>query len=861
MGNTTETPPPGATPSTERRNGAAGQNHNGIPHDAAAPVETLLDQARSAHHQGKHEAAVDLLARAIAVDAGSADIHWQRASSLLGLGRLDDAAEGFREAIRLKPESAPYHNDLGVVLARRGRREEAAAQYREAIRLKPDFPDPHNNLGNTHRLDGRLDEAVACYREAICLRPAYPEAFNNLGLALRGQGKPADAVTAYHEALRLRPAYPEAHHNLGIALAAQGRHDAAAACFQQAIRLRPGDAEAYVNLGGALQDLNRHDEAIATFSEAIRRRPNNARAHKNLGIVYSRQNKYDDAVRCYREAIRLRPDYADAHNDLGIALARQNKFADAAESYRQAIEHRPRYAEAHNNLGNALRNLGRFDDAIAAYNRAIELKPNYADAYNNRGIAYAEMTRFDEAVASYTRCLTLRPQHVDAHLNRALTWLRQGNFALGWAEYESRLRKRTLSKRPQLQPAWNGFPPRGLRLLLIAEQGLGDSLQFIRYAPVLKQMGATVLFECPEKLLKLFEGMPGIDSLFPHGTEAPAHDMHAALMSLPGLLGTTLETVPAGVPYIHPDPARVERWGRELAVYPEFKVGINWQGNPGYAGDFHRSMPLRHFAALARVPGVRLFSLQKYAGSEQLKELGEAFPVVDLGSRVDEGDGSGPFLDTAAVLKSLDLFVTSDTAVAHLAGALGVPVWMPLSTSASWQWMHEREDCPWYPTMRLFRQATLLDWPPVFERMAAALRARVSATATARAVAIDVAPGELIDKLTILEIKSERIHDPEKLAHVRHEQALLAAALDRALVPSAELTGLWTELRAVNEELWQVEDAIRDCDRQSDFGPRFIALAQSVYRTNDHRAALKRRINVMLGSEVVEEKSYGGEPA
>jgi len=231
--------------------------------------------------------------------------------------------------------------------------------------------------------------------------------------------------------------------------------------------------------------------------------------------------------------------------------------------------------------------------------------------------------------------------------------------------------------------------------------------------------------------------------------------------------------------------------------------------------------------------------------------------VVDLGSRLDEGDGSGPFLDTAAVLKNLDLLVSSDTAVVHLAGALGVP----LSTSSSWQWMHEREDSPWYPTMRLFRQAALLDWPPVFERMAAALRARVPATTTARAVAIDVAPGELIDKLTILEIKAERIHDPEKLAHVRHEHAPLAAALDRTLVPSAELTALRRELRGVNEELWRVEDEIRDCDRGGDFSPRFVMLAQSIYRTNVRRATLKRRINVLLGSEVVEEKSYGTGPS
>ena len=306
------------------------------------------------------------------------------------------------------------------------------------------------------------------------------------------------------------------------------------------------------------------------------------------------------------------------------------------------------------------------------------------------------MTRFDEAIASYTRCLSLRPQHVDAHLNRALTWLRQGNFALGWAAYESRLRKRSLSKRPQLMPAWNGFPPRGMRILLIAEQGLGDSLQFIRYAPLLKQMGATVLFECPEKLMKLFEGMAGIDALFPQGKEPPAHDVHAALLSLPGLLGTTLaalsegtkttRSVADGIPtrsvgtssesgpnsrpgregtelrlrtrgmgegeeliesgfraYIQADPARVERWGQELALYPGFRVGINWQGNTGYAGDFHRSMPLRHFAPLAAVPGVRLFSLQKFAGSEQLAEWGARFRWSTWGAGWTRGRRAGRF--------------------------------------------------------------------------------------------------------------------------------------------------------------------------------------------------------------------------
>jgi tetratricopeptide (TPR) repeat protein len=830
---------------------------NGARDSPTTSPQSLLEQARAAHQQGMHEAALELVARALAADPDNADVRAQRGTTLLALGRLDEAIEGFREAIRLRPESVAYRNDLGVVLARRGRREEAAGSYREAIQLQPDFPDAHNNLGNTLRLDGRLDEAVAAYREAIRLRPGYAEAYNNLGVALRGLGKTAEAVAAFHEALGLRFAYPEAHHNLGLALASQGRHDAAVGCFQQAIRLRPSDAESYFHLGNGLLALNRHDEAVAAFSEAIRHQPNNARAHKSLGTVYGRQNKLDEAIRSYQEAIRLRPGYADALNELGITLARQNKFDEAAESYRKAITHRPDHTAAHNNLGIALRNLGRYDEAVAACDRAVALKPNYADALINRGRALAAMARYDEAIASFTRCLEVRPQHVDAHLNRALVWLRQGNFALGWAEYGSRLRKGRLAQRPQLRPEWNGCPPRGLRVLLIGEQGLGDSLQFIRYAPVLKRMGATVLFECPEKLVKLLAQMPGIDVLFPQGAEPPPHDVEAALLSLPGLLGTRLETIPAEVPYIHADPERVERWARALAAYPGFKVGINWQGNARFPSDFHRSMPLRHFAPLARVPGVRLFSLQKYAGSEQLKELGDAFPIVDLGSRLDEGEGTGAFLDTAAVLKNLDLFISSDTAVVHLAGALGARVWVPLSASASWQWMDQREDSPWYPTMRLFRQERLLDWPPVFERMAAALRAVVGPTRTVRSVRIDVAPGELIDKLTILEIKAERMADAQKLVHVRHEQERLTAAVDGAIIASAELVALRTELRAVNETIWEIEEAIRDCDRRGDFGPSFVALAQAVYRTNDQRAALKRRINELLNSELVEEKQYG----
>ena len=261
------------------------------------------------------------------------------------------------------------------------------------------------------------------------------------------------------------------------------------------------------------------------------------------------------------------------------------------------------------------------------------MKPDYADAHNNLGIAYAELGRFDEAVASYTRCLKVRPNHVDAHMNRALTWLRKGDYAQGWAEYEWRWKKRSLTNRPLIMPQWNGFPLAGRRILLITEQGLGDTLQFVRFAPLLKRQGAgEVILECPEKLIKLLSRSPGIDHLVPQGKPLPDYDVYCPLMNVPGLTATSVEAIPAEVPYIFPDPELVEHWKRELAGIPGFKVGINWQGNPKYAGDRHRSIPLECFEPLSRVPGVRLFSLQKNAGLEQLDALGGKFPVTDLGA-------------------------------------------------------------------------------------------------------------------------------------------------------------------------------------------------------------------------------------
>ena len=426
-----------------------------------------------------------------------------------------------------------------------------------------------------------------------------------------------------------------------------------------------------------------------------------------------------------------------------------------------------------------------------------------------------------------------------------------GRFEQGWPGYEWRWKCKEFGSLPPFHPPlWDGSPLDGRTILVHAEQGLGDTLQFIRYAPLVHQRGGRVILVCQPPLIGLLTRSPGVERLVAQGEALPDYDVHVPLMSLPGLLGTTLESVPADVPYLDAEPQLVEAWRHRLGSYPGFKVGIVWQGNPKFRLDRRRSIPLAQFAPLARVPGVHLFSLQKGPGAEQLAAVTDRFPVTDLGRRLDD------FMDTAAVLKNLDLVISVDTAIAHLAGALGIPVWVALPFVPDWRWLMDREDSPWYPTMRLFRQARPGQWEDVFQRIAEALQRRLAAPVELRPITVEIAPGELIDKITILEIKSERITDAAKRHHVGTELALLVAARDRAVPGSAELARLATELKAVNEARWQIEDEIRLCERDEDFGPRFVALARSVYRTNDRRAALKRQINELLGSKLIEEKSY-----
>jgi hypothetical protein len=384
--------------------------------------------------------------------------------------------------------------------------------------------------------------------------------------------------------------------------------------------------------------------------------------------------------------LRLKGDFAPAHNNLGIAFWKQGRLDEAHQALTESLRHRPDFAEAHNNLSNVFRDQGLLDKALWHLDEGLRLKPDY----------------------------------VDARFNRSLIWLGQGDFHRGLPEYEFRWQRTEGVTKPPSGPPWDGAPLAGRTILLHAEQGLGDTLQFVRYAAPVKERGGKVILLCQKSLVPILKSAAGIDQLVAQGDLLPPFDVQAALMSLPRILGTTLETVPAAVPYLKARPELVEKWRGEIRKVSGFKVGIAWQGSPRYRADWQRSIPLARFEPLARVPGVTLISLQKGPGQEQLSGIG--FPVWDLAERLDTSE-TGPFLDTAAVMQALDLLITSDSAIVHLAGALAVPIWVALPYMPDWRWLLEREDSPWYPTTRLFRKRVRGDWEEVFSRMAEQLRA------------------------------------------------------------------------------------------------------------------------------------------
>lgn len=616
------------------------------------------------------------------------------------------------------PDGAGALFERGLSLYRQGDFASAAEQLDRLLAHDPNHFDALHLQGLVAGRLGRAERAVDLIERAIHQNARVAAAHRHLGNALAELGRYEAALASYAQAIALRADFKEAFVNRAMVLLALKRPREALADFDRALALGADEAIIHTFRGAALIDLNRACEAAVSCTRALELKSDFPAAHVNRAAALYVLGRYEEALEHSQRAIELQSGLGAAHAHRGAALYALRRLEEALRSLDAAIALDPQNAFAHNLRALCLLDLQRPQMALASCTRAIELHPASADAHNTRGLVLTDLEQFDAAMASFAQAIALDPALSEGYFNQGIRYLQTGDFARGWDLYE---RRPLLTDRVVAGSRWDGTQEiAGRTVFVYAEQGLGDTLQFCRYAMLLKARGAQVVLSVQDTLRTLVRSIGPDIAVIGSSEPPPGYDYHCPLLSLPRAFGTRLETIPAQVPYLAADARRVSRWrtrleARGLPAGGRW-VGIRWQGRSAVRADAGRSFPLRHFEALASVPGIRLVSLQKDAGAEQLAALPRHWRVEDLGAEFEPGGADG-LLDVAAVMECLDLVITSDTSIAHLAGALARPTWVVLKQVPDWRWMLGREDSPWYPTMRLFRQASAGDWEETFARM------------------------------------------------------------------------------------------------------------------------------------------------
>jgi len=505
-----------------------------------------------------------------------------------------------------------------------------------------------------------------------------------------------------------------------------GRLSQAEQLYRQILQTNPGHAMALHSLGTIAHQKGNFAAAATLIAKAIAISPDVPQFYNTIAASYNAAGTFQKALSACRKAISLKPDYAKAYNNMGIALLSTGQYEQAAATLEKAVSLNPGLVEAHNNLAVALYHQNLYDRAIDVCNKALKIKPDYAEAYNTLASVFRMQGQYEEAIENYRKTIALKPDYTQAHLNLGLVLLSTGQFEEGWKQYLWRRSPEleTYPHRYQI-PCWDGCPITGKRLLIHYEQGFGDTIQFVRYLPMVKALGPTITVEVRRPLLELLRNFDGIDQLVEASVSTPPagnFDFYVPLLTLPKIFGTSLDTIPADVPYIRADASKSHCW-RKKPADSFFKVGLVWAATTRTLSDSlilrERSCDLQHFAPLLEIAGVKLYSLQKGPPAEQARSLLSEFCIEDLGAECED------FADTAAVIENLDLVISADTATLHLAGAMAKPVWGLLPFTADWRWLINRPDSPWYPTMTLFRQSKPGQWKDVIESVAKQLHARV----------------------------------------------------------------------------------------------------------------------------------------
>jgi tetratricopeptide (TPR) repeat protein len=589
---------------------------------------------------------------------------------------------------------------------------EAEAHYRKALELDRDNVGALHLSGLIAATTGRREQALDLLSRAVAANATLPAIHSDLGLLLNDLGRPADALVRFETAVALKPDFHTAWFNRGIALKALGRLDDAVDSYDRAVALRPDFADAHANRGSALREAGRTQEALASLDRAVALEPGLAEAHGARCLILADLGRQNEALAAADRFVALRPRDPDAHIDRGNVLRDMGRFDEAIVAYDGAIALDPACADAHGNRGNALHELGRSAEALPSIDAAIGLRPGHAPSRGNRALALSALWRFEEAMASFDDAIRLDPDYADAAWNKALLALLLGDFGQGWAFYEARKRMKAYQP-PAIgdRPPWTGEQDvTGRSVFLHWEQGLGDTLQFCRFAPRVLERGARVVMSVQAPLLRLMRQFePGIDVIGP--AETPAQfDYHCSLMSLPHVLGVTADALASPGSYLTGDPELIAAWRARLPDGGRPRTGLAWSGNPAHRHDRIRSTPLGELEPLLSADADWICLQTDFRD-------GDAAMMREFGVLAPDKEELSDFADTAAIVSQLDLVISVDTSVAHLAGALGKPVWIMLPHLPDFRWLLERGDSPWYPSARLFRQPRPGDWASVIDRV------------------------------------------------------------------------------------------------------------------------------------------------
>lgn len=674
---------------------------------------SLLAEALRLHQSGALGQAQGLYEQILSIDENHSDALHLAGVAQYQSGHYDEAERRIRRAIERNDQAASYHANLGLVLEAKKQREAAQREYLRAIQLQSGYAEAYLNLGNLFLAEGRVDDAIEVLKKLLSLYPSYAEGHNSLGCAYKMQGKLTLAANHFRQSLGLQPANMHAHCNLGDVLRQLGALKEAIVCFYHVLRLQPNSVEALNQIGGILRENGEARTAIGYHEQAVKLAARKAESLVLLARAQSAAGDRNKAITLCREAVRAQPDFVSAYGEWANLLHAQKNHRAAKSILRKALAMDANYAEGYNTLGVIAEEENRLDEARSLLEKAIALRPEFPEAYNNLGLVGWAQGRCEDARAAYERALAARPGYIEARWNLALSQLIAGEYREGWHNYEARWQRERAPRRFE-QPLWQGEPLAGRRILLHAEQGLGDTVQFLRFVPQVVAAGGKVILDVQRRVLPLARELAGVEAVVAEGQPHPEFDLHCPLMSLPLALGVTLENLPAAVPYLRVPAVSLAR-ARRIG-WPEdrgLRVGLSWTGSTKNALNPARSILLKELAPLFELEDVHFYSLQMSRGVEQLHAYRNS--VVDLA-----GD-QNHLADAAAIIEQLDLVITVDTMVAHLAGALGWPCWTLLPFMPDWRWLRGREDSPWYPSMRLFRQSRQGDWAPVVAAVRAAL--------------------------------------------------------------------------------------------------------------------------------------------